>query len=71
MNNLFAFGNFKDFSQNLPTNFANLHFVFHFLKTFAKFRRNFVKLQHKKSKNGKTLCAKHVFKNIFEIANTI
>ena len=36
MDNLFGFGNFREFSQHLAANSANLHIVFHFLKTFAE-----------------------------------
>ena len=37
MNNLFVFGKFTELSQNLAAHTANLHTVFHVLKTFAKY----------------------------------
>ena len=47
MNHLFGFENFRDFAQKLATHSAKLHIVFHFLKTFAKFRRNFIEIEQK------------------------
>ena len=65
---LFGFENLRGISQSLATHSAYLHIVFHLLKTFAKFRDNFIEIE---SKNGKT-CWKNEFfeKIIFERAKS-
>ena len=58
MNNLFGFGHFKELSQKLAADSANIQrfhainvfivkIVFHFLKTFAKFQHRFINIDHK------------------------
>ena len=44
--NSIGFGNFREFSNKLATNSANINGVFHLLKTFAKFGQNNIKIEH-------------------------
>ena len=66
---LFGFRNSKECSQMLVTNSANLHIVFHFLRTFAKFRQNFIKIEHLKGKYVENVLIHNKF--IFEITKKL
>ena len=64
IDNLFGFRNFgKYFSQNLATNAAKLHIVFHFLKAFAKFRQKSSSQWHIKIDTTCWLKAIHFWNN--------
>ena len=73
--NLFGFGNVREISQNLAQNCANVYIVmivFHFLKTFAKFRQNVIKIEHKNAQfPGKIKNLLLSNKNIVEVAKKL
>ena len=70
MNHLFDFENFKEFSQILATNSANLHIIqeekssycFPFSESIREFRQNYISIEHTISKH----CWKQFFKSLFQ-----